>query len=745
MSHLHGAGRRRRGGGRLWPGPLAVIAAVTAVLAGPALPAAAATPPPPAHRASVAAAPSPDHVPAAATASPHAGGTAVPTPSYDSGLAPTPYMGWNTYFGLGAPTEGQVESVANFLISSGLRDSGYDYVWLDGGWQASPPRDAQGELAADPARFPSGIPALVDWLHARGLKAGIYTDAGDYDPSYCGLASGGHDDQDAREFASWKIDAIKVDFLCGIGEKADPGPAFTRFSQAVADSGRPMLLNLCNPLTDDWGVPHTPQQDAGYSYVFGPSIADSWRTGTDVAFGTPTAGEWPDILRNLDADAAHPEANTPGHYNDPDYLIPMRRLGDGSLELTQEESTTQLVMWAESAAPLMIGSDPRTLPQGMIDTLENPEIIAVDQDPLDIQGVRVAGDTNGDVYSKVLSGGGSRAVVLLNRSDASTTMTVSFDSVGLGGGVAVRDLRARADRGTFTGSYSATVPAHGTAMLKLTGADALPGSDLGGPATADPALVRFDDTDAAAFTRGANGSLTEQTLGADGWSGRWSDLGGPVPGGIVGQPAAYAAPGGRIDVFVRGADSQAYQRTYAGGQWGPWTGLGGSITDAPTVSYQGPDSWTLFATGADGAVWQRGPASGWSGLGTPSGLGLYGRPSAVTDGSTTYLAVRATDDSVWLRTRAADGGWSDWTGLGGTVSGSPTLVSTLGRVYLFARASDYTLWQRDFTDGAWGDWFPRDELPSDAFADALGATSGADGSAWIALRGIDGRVHQLRL
>ncbi len=729
MSHLLRAGGRA-GGVRRWPKLLAVTGIVAAALAGPALPAASATSAP--------------RTPAPAASAPHAGRDAGGR-HHDSGQDPTPYMGWNSYFGLGAPTESQVESVADFLVSSGLRDRGYDYVWLDGGWQASPPRDAQGDLTADPARFPSGIPALVDWLHARGLKAGIYTDAGTYDPAYCGLASGGHYQQDADLFASWKIDAIKADFLCGIGAKEDPGPAFTQFSQAVAHSGRSMLLNLCNPLTNDWGVPHTPQQDAGYSYVFGPSIADSWRTGTDVAFGSPTAGEWPDILRNMDANAAHPEANSPGHYNDPDYLIPMRRLGDGSPELTQEESTTQFVMWAEMASPLMIGSDPRTLPQSMIDTLENPEIIAVDQDPLDIQGVRVAGDATGDVYSKVLSGGGRRAVVLLNRSDAAAPMTVQFSAASLGGSVAVRDLRARADQGVFTGSYSATVPAHGTVMLELTGTDAVPGTDLGGPATADPALVRFSDTDAAAFTRGADGSLTEQTMTASGWSGGWSGLGAPVPGGITGQPAAYAGPDGRIDVFVRGADSAAYQRAYADGHWGPWTGLGGSIADAPTVSYQGPDSWTLSARGTDGTLWQREAAGGWSSLGAPAGLGLYGRPSAVTDGSTTYVAVRTTDDAVWLRTRAADGSWSAWTALGGTISGSPTLVSTLGRVYLFARASDYTLWQRNFTDGSWGDWFPRGELPSDAFTDALGAAAGADGSAWIALRGVDGHVHQLTL
>ncbi len=121
---------------------------------------------------------------------------------YDSGLAPTPYMGWNTYYGLGAPTEQQVRAVADKLVNSGLRDAGYDIVWLDGGWQADNPRDAQGRLVANPDRFPSGIPALVSYLHERGLKAGIYTDAGTYDGGKsCGLGSRGHYDADARQFA----------------------------------------------------------------------------------------------------------------------------------------------------------------------------------------------------------------------------------------------------------------------------------------------------------------------------------------------------------------------------------------------------------------------------------------------------------------------------------------------------------------------------------------------------------------
>ncbi|MEW2521337.1 glycoside hydrolase family 27 protein [Actinacidiphila alni] len=669
-------------------------------------------------------------------------------PAYDdSGPAPTPYMGWNTYYGLGAPTEVQVRSVADHLVSSGLRDSGYDIVWLDGGWQADTPRDSAGRLTANPQRFPSGIPALVSYLHQRGLKAGIYTDVGDYDPASCGLGSRGHYQQDADQFAAWRIDAVKVDFLCGIGEKLDPGPAFKEFSDAVAKAGRPMILNLCNPLTDDWGLPHTPAQDAHNAYVYGPTTADSWRSGTDIAYGAPTAGEWPNVLRNMDANAWHPEAQSPGHYNDPDYLIPMRTMPDGSYELTQEESTTQLVMWAEMASPLVIGSDPRTLTTAMLDTLRNPEIVGVDQDPLGIQGVRVATDATGDTYSKVLQGAGRRAVVLLNRSGQPAERTLDFAAAGLTGKVAVRDLRARADRGTHTGSYTVTVPAHGTAFLKLTGTDDAPGVPLGTRSTASPALVR-DGAALTAFTRGAHGELRAQT-GHDGhWSARTTDLGGPTHGRFLGDPAAYAGPGGRIDVFVRGTDGAAYLRSYDHGRWGRWQNLGGDLADAPTAAYEGPGRWTLFATGADGTVRSRGPRGGWTSIGAPDGFALYGRPSAVTDAADrTHVAVRTADDAVWTRVRGADGTWSDWSSLGGTVSGAPTLIAAGGTVRLLARASDYTLWRRDYdaAGDSWSGWYPQPDFVSAVLDGSAGATTAADGSVLLVFRGVDGLVHQSAL
>jgi alpha-galactosidase len=688
-----------------------------------------------------------------ALASPAWAGDDQGAPSYySSGLSATPTMGWNTYYGIGGgsgDTEAAVKSVTDFMVSSGLASAGYKYVWLDGGWQASTPRNATtGELQPDATRFPDGIAALATYVHSKGLKLGIYTDAGSYDPTYCGLGSGGHYTTDANQFAAWNVDAIKVDFLCGIEQNLDPKTVYTQFSAAVQASGRAMVLNVCDPVTAAWGVPSTPQQQAGYTYTYGPTIADSWRTDTDVAGGTPAAGEWADVLRNADDNEAHPEANGPGHFNDPDNLIPMRTIPGGTLELSQTESTSQLVLWAEMASPLVIGSDPRTLSTAMLNVLKNPAVLAVDQDPLGIQGVAVASSTTGTVYSKVLSGSGQRAVVLLNRTSSAASMTVSFANAGLTGTVSMTDLLAQSSLGTATTSYSTTVPAHGTIFLKLSGTDAVPGSSLGATATASPALVRVDDTHATALVRGSDGAIWSNTLAGTTWGTTWTSLGGPTSGQILGQPAAYGSTGGRIDLFVRGTDNVTYQRTFSSGSWGSWTSLGGTVTDAPTVAFTSPTSWTLFARGSDGQIWDRtNSSSTWSSIGSPNSVPTYGRPSAVTDASGTYVAVRASDDSIWWRVRNTSGTWGSWTSIGGTVSGSPTLLATAGGIYLFARAGDYTLWQNTWhtSSSSWAGWTQRTEFGSDNFTGAVGAANGASGTAWIVVNGVDGHVHQLVL
>ncbi|TCC46508.1 alpha-galactosidase [Kribbella capetownensis] len=383
-------------------------------------------------------------------------------------LSPTPYMGWNTYYGLGGEfTEDTIKSVADSLVSRGLAKAGYDIVWLDGGWQADQSRSDAGDLVPNPAKFPNGLKPLVDYIHSKGLKAGIYTDAGPYIPGKCGLGSGGYYQRDADQFAAWGFDAVKVDYLCGIAANLDPKTVFTEFAQALRNnaSHRPMIFNLCNPVTSpDWGN-YPESQQSIFSWSYAPGIAQSWRTYTDVGFQGDI--KFKDVLRNYDANARHPEVVKPGAFSDPDYLAP-------ELGMTDEEFRSQLTLWAVAAAPLVVGSDIRKLSATTISMLTDPDVLAINQDRAAVQAVRVGAAGTTETWVKRLADG-SRAVVLLNRGDSAKTITTTASAVGLRG---ARFTLKNAWTNKVTesaGTISAAVPAHGTALFRVEPARGVPG------------------------------------------------------------------------------------------------------------------------------------------------------------------------------------------------------------------------------------------------------------------------------
>jgi alpha-galactosidase len=321
-------------------------------------------------------------------------------------------MGWNTYYGVGGVFDQQtIISVAESLLDRGLADAGYRIVWLDFGW-ASGARDHSGRLIVDPVQWPNGLRWLTGWLHAHGLSAGIYTDAGASGCSRRGVGSLGHYQLDADTFAAWGFDAVKVDF-CGAGQAGlAPRPLYRRFAQALRNnsSGRPMLLNVCNfwiPGQIDGQRPSL--ADSSYSNaLWAPRIAQSWRTDTDIGFTRNVVFQ--NVLRNLDHDAAHPRTARPGHWNDPDYLAPQ-------LGMNENEAQAQMTMWAVLAAPLILGSDPRNLSPETIQMLTNPYVIAIDQDRLGVQGTVVRRQDTAQIWVKQLAGG-ARAVALLNRGSS---------------------------------------------------------------------------------------------------------------------------------------------------------------------------------------------------------------------------------------------------------------------------------------------------------------------------------------
>ncbi|WCN79569.1 glycoside hydrolase family 27 protein [Micromonospora sp. LH3U1] len=378
-----------------------------------------------------------------------------PAAAIENGLGRTPVMGWNSwnYYQCNID-ENVVKKQADALVSTGMRDAGYKFVNLDDCWQTS--RDSSGNIVADPERFPSGMKALGDYLHARGLKFGVYSDRG---TQTCAERPGsqGYEYQDARSYASWGVDLLKYD---NCHATLDQKTQYETMRDALDASGRDIILSICA-----WGFKSWAPKTGNMSRSTG-DVMDDYTRNSQTEF-TP-------VDEAIDKNNAFAMYAHPGFFNDPDMLqVGNYGNGDGGgLGMTDTEYQTHFSMWALMAAPLIAGNDLTSMNAATRKILLNPEVIAVDQDPLGVQGrkIRDIGDT--EVWSKKLQGNGVRAVALWNRSTSAKSIRVDWRDIGLGTGSAtVRDLHDRADRGTHTGGYSVSVPGHGVALLRVTGAE----------------------------------------------------------------------------------------------------------------------------------------------------------------------------------------------------------------------------------------------------------------------------------
>src|SRR3954463_783866 len=354
-------------------------------------------------------------------------------------LALTPPMGWNSWNHFYCNvSDSLIRGTADAMVSSGMRDAGYKYVVIDDCWQTS--RDARGVIVPDPVRFPNGIKPLADYVHSKGLRFGIYTDAG---LKTCQGRPGtyGHEEQDARTYASWGVDYVKEDWCNATGLNAPK--QYALFRKALNKTGQPIVLSIC-----EWG--------SNQPWDWAPSVGNLWRTTDDIE------DRWSSMLANLDQSAQHYRAARPGAWNDPDML----EVGNGGM--TDDEYRAHMSLWAMQAAPLIAGNDLRTMSAETKSILTNPEVIAVDQDSLGAQGTLVSsGPPERQVWSKRLQDG-SRAVVLLNRGTAADSIRVSFRRAGIRtDSASVRDLWRHEDRGRFRGSYAAVVPGHAAVMVRL--------------------------------------------------------------------------------------------------------------------------------------------------------------------------------------------------------------------------------------------------------------------------------------
>jgi alpha-galactosidase len=375
-------------------------------------------------------------------------------------LALTPPMGWNSWNKFGCNVSEQlIRETADAMVRTGMRDAGYKYVNIDDCWHGQ--RDSLGFIRADSTRFPSGIRALADYVHARGLKLGIYSDAGS---KTCGGKPGsrGYERQDALTYAKWHVDYLKYDW-CNTEELNAHG-AYLTMHDALAGTGRPIVLSIC-----EWGT--------NKPWEWGPSVGQLWRTTGDI---TPCfdcidthGGQWNayGVVQILDMQHELRRFAGPGHWNDPDML----EVGN---QLTASEDRAHFSMWAMLAAPLIAGNDIRAMPAEVGSVLMNRDVIAVDQDSLGVEGFRYSVKDSVEVWFKPLAGG-DWAMAVLNRaksprhvafdwmreqvSDSVASREASFDSSLY----VVRDLWTKRDLGTTNRPLSADIPMHDVLMLRL--------------------------------------------------------------------------------------------------------------------------------------------------------------------------------------------------------------------------------------------------------------------------------------
>ena len=369
------------------------------------------------------------------------------------GLALTPPMGWYPWneFGQEPQNEKLIKEMVGALVSSGLKEAGYAYVGPDEGICFS--RDASGKLTSNLERYPSGLRGLGDYIHKRGLKYALYTDAG---TRTCSKAMPGvkdHEFDDLVVFAQWRADYLKVDWCNTEGQ--DVARTYTKIRDALRAAGRPMVYSLCS-----WGE--------GEPWKWAASVGNLWRTTGDIC--SPGKADWTNAMKVAAANERLYEAAGPGHWNDPDMMI----AGMEGLSETQNRSFFSL--WCMMAAPLMAGNDLRKMSAPIIRILTNLEAIGIDQDPLGMQGRIVRRDGKVEIWAGKRLYDGSQAVLIFNPGAAPAPAHLSWPDIGLAepGALYVRNLWTHQTTGPHAGGISVTVAPNDVALLRVSKRNAFP-------------------------------------------------------------------------------------------------------------------------------------------------------------------------------------------------------------------------------------------------------------------------------
>jgi alpha-galactosidase len=387
-------------------------------------------------------------------------------------LALTPHMGWNSwYVWENHVTDKILRDAAEAMVRSGLINHGYQYINIDDCWAVKPgatdptlggtPRDAQGMVNPN-ARFPD-MKALTDFIHAKGLKAGIYTSPGRL--TCAGhVGAYGHEELDAKRFAEWGFDFLKYDW-CSYGEiaknpsRADLQKPYRLMADILRRQNRDIVFNLC-------------QYGMGNVWEWGKAVGgNSWRTAGDLggSFEGIPASLFRDGFDVYARNQLHQFAG-PGAWNDPDYLL-LGYLSNWKGQtvptpLTPDEQYTQVSLWCLVAAPLIFSGDLTRLDDFTLSLLSNDEVIEVDQDPLGRPGKRVAIEGSREVWAKDMEDG-TKAVGLFNRGGEETTVTAHWSELGINGPRVVRDCWRQQDLARYDAEFTTKVPPHGVTLVRL--------------------------------------------------------------------------------------------------------------------------------------------------------------------------------------------------------------------------------------------------------------------------------------
>ncbi len=379
-------------------------------------------------------------------------------------LAATPPMGWNSWnmFGWNV-CETAIRETANALVSSGLKECGYDYLVIDDCWSCQEERDSNGDLVPDPEKFPDGIKAIADYAHNLGLKIGIYSDAADqtcagYPGSY------GFEDQDAQLWASWGIDFLKYDYCHAPADQATAIERYSRMSEALRRTGRQFLFSLC-----EWGG-RSPQlwgrSVGGHMWRVSGDVFDSW-----INVWMPTWNNYGiGVDVSLDIAAELYEFGGPGGWNDLDMLV-VGLKGRGQVPgggMSYVEYQTHMSIWCMACSPLMIGCDVSKMDQETAALLMNREVLAINQDALGLPARRAKRMGACEIWKKPLADG-SLAVALINRGPTGCDVALKAGDVGLlDTPKLVRNLWTQADSADFKAELTQRVQPHETVLLKIT-------------------------------------------------------------------------------------------------------------------------------------------------------------------------------------------------------------------------------------------------------------------------------------